>query len=261
MNRRNRMVRVASLVSVVVVGAGIWALASADRRSFLESNSGAITVLFTFVVAIATVVYAILTASLVSETKRMRQATHWPQVVVRLDTDTKHWNCLFLLVENVGAGPAVDVKFETIQDFTFKKPKDLSKVGILQNGTSSLVPGQKFETFLTTLVGELEAEPYPTAIVRSSYKDVEGNEYSTEHVLNAGDFVGLSALANEPIKEIQKDLKRIADVASRWNDWSGRLRVTSYTSAEVEEELNEVQGKAERLGRRATNPRATGEEE
>ena len=47
---------------------------------YLNQNNGAITVIFTAVVAIATVVYAILTWKLVSETRMMREVQTEPKI-------------------------------------------------------------------------------------------------------------------------------------------------------------------------------------
>ena len=51
---------------------------------FLNANSGAINVLFSFIVAFATVIYAVLTIVLVLETRRMRKSQTDPDVVVRI---------------------------------------------------------------------------------------------------------------------------------------------------------------------------------
>ena len=51
---------------------------------FLNQNSGALTVIFTAVVTISTLVYAVLTAVLVSETKKMREVQTEPKVKITL---------------------------------------------------------------------------------------------------------------------------------------------------------------------------------
>ena len=51
---------------------------------FLNQNSGAFTVIFSALVAIATIVYAILTGRLVSETRKMRGVQTEPKVSVTI---------------------------------------------------------------------------------------------------------------------------------------------------------------------------------
>lgn len=56
-----------------------------DFLEFLNRNSGALSLVFAMVVAIATVFYAILTHRLVEETERMRLAQTEPSVSVRIE--------------------------------------------------------------------------------------------------------------------------------------------------------------------------------
>jgi flagellar basal body-associated protein FliL len=55
-----------------------------DFLAFLHKNSGALIVIFTAVVTLSTVVYAILTAMLAVETKKMRQVQTEPKIEVVL---------------------------------------------------------------------------------------------------------------------------------------------------------------------------------
>lgn len=50
--------------------------------NFLNQNSGAFTVLFSFLVTIATLAYTILTWKLVSETKKMREVQTEPKISI-----------------------------------------------------------------------------------------------------------------------------------------------------------------------------------
>jgi hypothetical protein len=58
----------------------IYLISDKGVLNFLNSNSGSFNVLFAFVVAIATSVYALLTRTLVSETKKHRRFTQLPLV-------------------------------------------------------------------------------------------------------------------------------------------------------------------------------------
>ena len=83
----------------------------AEAIAFLNSSSGALTVLFTAVVAISTVAYAILTWSFVSETKRMREVQTEPKIEITLKPLDFAINIVRLHIRNIGLGPARNVKF------------------------------------------------------------------------------------------------------------------------------------------------------
>lgn len=53
-----------------------------DLLAFLNANSGALNVIFTGVVTIATAVYAVLTWKLVSETRQMREVQTEPKIEI-----------------------------------------------------------------------------------------------------------------------------------------------------------------------------------
>lgn len=59
-------------------------MTTSEVLDFLNKNSGALTVLFTAVVTISTVIYSVLTGKLVSETKRMRRVQTEPKIEVTI---------------------------------------------------------------------------------------------------------------------------------------------------------------------------------
>jgi len=68
------------IIIVLIIGA--LSYLAALNLDLLNRNSGAFTVLFSAVVALATVVYAILTWRLVTETKEMREVQTEPKIFV-----------------------------------------------------------------------------------------------------------------------------------------------------------------------------------
>ena len=68
---------------------------------FLNQNAGALTVMFTAVVTLSTVVYAILTAALVKETGRMRQAQTEPKIEITLRPSDEWINLIRLHLKNI----------------------------------------------------------------------------------------------------------------------------------------------------------------
>ncbi|MCM7083727.1 hypothetical protein, partial [Enterobacter roggenkampii] len=86
-------------------------MSTSEVLDFLNKNSGALTVLFTAVVTISTVVYSILTGKLVSETTKMRQVQTEPKIEVTIKPFDFAINIVRLHVRNIGLGPAINVTF------------------------------------------------------------------------------------------------------------------------------------------------------
>lgn len=74
---------------------------------------------FTGIVAKSTFVYAVLTWRLVSETKRLRVAQTEPMVSVTYHPREEWINFSDFRIKNVGAGPALEIKFEVEPDFEY----------------------------------------------------------------------------------------------------------------------------------------------
>lgn len=86
-------------------------MSTSEVLNFLNENSGALTVLFTGVVTISTVVYSILTGKLVSETTKMRQVQTEPKIEVTIKSFDNAINIVRLHIRNIGLGPAINVTF------------------------------------------------------------------------------------------------------------------------------------------------------
>ena len=69
-------------------------------------------VIFAGVVAASTVVYAVLTSRLVTETRRMREVQTEPRVSIRVEVDHTGRPGYELTIRNEGQGAAKNVKFE-----------------------------------------------------------------------------------------------------------------------------------------------------
>ena len=78
---------------------------------FLTKNSGALSILFSAAVTVATVVYAILTWKLVTETRLLREAQTEPRIEITAQPFETAYNLLRLQVRNTGLGPAQRLRF------------------------------------------------------------------------------------------------------------------------------------------------------
>lgn len=123
---------------------------------FLNQNSGAFAVIFSTVVATATVVYAVLTWKLVSETRKMRQAQTEPKVSVTIQPREEWISLIDMVIQNIGLGLAYNIKFEATPDFEYAKSKFLSNLGFMKNGLKYFAPNQRLQFFLTSMIENFE---------------------------------------------------------------------------------------------------------
>jgi hypothetical protein len=94
---------------------------------FLNQNSGVFTIIFSAVVAIATMVYAILTWRLVSETRKMREVQTEPKISITIQPREAWINFIDMVIQNIGLGTAYNIKFKVNTDFEYKKGNFLSE--------------------------------------------------------------------------------------------------------------------------------------
>jgi hypothetical protein len=121
----------------------------------LNRNSGVINLLFSSVVAVATVFYAILTLRLVSETRRMREVQTEPTLSVWLEPSEHGVNFLNLIIANVGQGSAQNIHLTASPDFQRMRGKYVSNLGLFKHGIKHLAPGQRIIQFLTSILDEV----------------------------------------------------------------------------------------------------------
>ena len=79
---------------------------------FVNQNSGAIQVVFSGIVTLATLIYAVLTWKLVSETRRMRKAQTDAKVTVGIRLTNRQIGFHFML--------ALDIAFASFLDQSFQ---------------------------------------------------------------------------------------------------------------------------------------------
>lgn len=138
---------------------------------FLNANAGAFNLLFSAVVAVATVVYAWLTARLVSETRRLREVQTEPTIEVTYRSHDEAMALLELVVQNIGAGPAYDVTVEfsaaPASTAATELVQRLTKINSFSRGIKVLMPRQEFKTFWTD-IRQNYAEKLKTTVVATT---------------------------------------------------------------------------------------------
>jgi len=174
----------------------------------LNVNSGAFSVVFSFIVSVATVIYAILTWKLVSETRKTRELQTRPNVFIVLQPREEWINFMDIIIQNVGPGAAWALKFEVVGDIENNLVKELLSIGFIRNGLRYLAPGQRIQSFIGTFPFQDEDKkdsPGSFTII-VSYKDSMGKEYKDIYELNLAAFLGIKQLESN-FSQLQRDIR------------------------------------------------------
>jgi len=176
--------------------------------NFLNDNSGAFIVLFSFLVAGATIVYAILTWKLVSETKKIREVQTKPDVCAYVETIGGWMPFTRLKIENIGLGPAHDIKFEINQDFEIAKDLKLSDLAYIKNGKEYLAPKQKISLFLFS---QKNIEKLKKSLeIKIKFQDILKRDFVNTFNISKEDFPGVqSELESEWFGKITDEVGQI----------------------------------------------------
>lgn len=210
-----------------------------------------LTVIFSGVVASATVVYAILTWKLVSETRRMREAQTEPKVSVCIQPREEWINFIDLVIQNIGLGPAYDIKFKISPDFEYAKDRFLSELGFMKNGISYLAPNQKIQFFLTNMIENFEEKMEKSFQVTITYKNSIGKTYEDKYPIDFSQFIGLTQLGEPPLYKIAKNIESIQKDIHYLSTGFHKMKVIRYTKEDVEEEKKE---QSDQINRRDADP-------
>lgn len=214
----------------------IW---SFNHSTFLNQNNGLITLIFAFVVAVATAVYAYLTWLLVDETKEMRKAQTEPNISITIEPREDWINFMDMKIMNIGSGPAYDIKFETTPDFECFKGKFLSKIKIMQ-GIKYLAPNQKIQFFLTSLTEDFEEKIKNPFAIKVTYKNKLDEKFTESFAIDFSQFEGMLQLGEPPLYKIANAVEDIKRNIGHLSTGVHRIKAIVYTKKDIDNEHKEM---------------------
>ena len=210
---------------------------------YLNANSGAFTVIFTGVVTISTVVYAVLTAILVKETSKMRRAQTEPKVEMVVKS-SEHWISLMRLhIKNIGLGPAYNVTFN-VSSTADKEGgqaliKDLTRANLFKKGLAYLGPGQEIIAGYSVMTQGYERKIEAVLNFKVGYRDCTQKNYSDSFNIDFTEFKGGSQIGTPPIYSISQSLEKIEktldQIATGWR----RMKVDVFSQHDRDQERKE----------------------
>lgn len=173
-------------------------MSTSEVLDFLNKNSGALTVLFTAVVTISTVVYSILTGKLVSETTKMRQVQTEPKIEVTIKPFDFAINIVRLHVRNIGLGPAINVTFNLKIISGGKTAQTLfdefAKANFLKIGLKYFGPGQECYSHYTQMTQQYNEKIESVLVIEISYQSTTGVKYIEQSIIDMSELKGVYQL-------------------------------------------------------------------
>lgn len=214
-----------------------------ETLDFLNSHSGALQVVFAGVVAIATVFYAVLTRSLVRETKRMRRAQTDAKVVMGLEPRSDWLNWIEIYVRNEGVGPATNVTFAvTMSDPASGDATLADKIrsfGFVDKGLSYMSPRQEIRSFFTSLTEDFELKMSTVLNIDIAWTNPSGDITQDRYVLDLSIFRGRSQLGEPDMHTIAKSLEKLQKDLHRVATGQDKLQVIAQDKADLRAENRE----------------------
>jgi len=230
---------------------------------YLNDNAGALTVIFTAVVTISTVVYAILTAKLVKETRQMRQAQTEPKIEITVKPKEEWINLIRLHIKNIGLGPAYNIFFdmssESNNEGIKELIKDLTRVNFSNIGLKYLGPGQELIAGDTQLTKNFEEKINAVLNFHVKYQDSIGKDYQEKFLVDFSEFKGRREIGKPHLYSIADSLeaikKSLGNIETGWK----RLQIDIYNRQDREKECKEREEWEQRVMKPDKNDAANGQ--
>jgi len=217
-----------------------------DILEFLNLNSGAVTAISTVVLTIVTFVYVLLTRSISKETEIMRKTQTEPNISAIIQADERYINWINLIIQNIGLGPAYNVKFEVNPDFEDRDRHPnpdarsinykLSDIGFIKNGLPYFAPNQKFQFYLTNLADDYQEKLKKSFEIKVTYESNIHEPYSNTYLIDFSQQSGLTQLGEPPIYTIAKNIEQIQKDINQISTGFTKLKIIRYTKEDIDEE-------------------------
>lgn len=208
--------------------------------SFLNANSGALTVIFTAVVTIATAVYALLTWQLVFETKLMRQAQTEPKIEITLKSLEIAIHITRLHVRNIGMGPALNVKLSPRIISGGESAKnliaDFTETNFFKTGVSYFSPGEERLSHYTEMTKDYDGKIESVIAFDVEYQSVTGKQYKDILSIDMSEHKGTYQLGKPHLYSIAQSLEKIQKDIDHIVSGFRRVRADVYTSTDRQAE-------------------------
>lgn len=219
--------------------------------AFLNSNSGALTVIFTAVVTISTVAYAILTWSLVSETKRMREVQTEPRIEITLKPLDFAINIVRLHIRNIGLGPAKNVKFNSHALSGGEGAENLlgefNKANFMKAGLKYFGPSNELHSGYTNITKDFDSKIESILVYDVEYESVTGKKYRDQTTIEVAELKGMNQLGKPNLYAIAQSIETIQKEFSHLVSGFKKIHADVYTTEDRNREEAKESAHIERI--------------
>lgn len=210
---------------------------------FLNKNSGALTVLFSAVVTISTVIYSVLTGKLVSETKRMRQVQTEPKIEVTIKSFDFAIHIVRLHIRNIGLGPAINLKFDLKVLSGGQAAQDLldefTQSNFFKIGLNYFGPGQERYSHYTQMTQGHDGKIESVLAIEISYESTTGVKYKEQAMIDMSELKGEYQLGTPNLYSIAKSLEKVQKDISHITSGQKKIGAQIYTAEDRQKEQEE----------------------
>ena len=199
----------------------------------LDAYDSVFTLVFSGIVSLSTIVYALLTWKLVSETRRMRKVQTEPNVSVFIKPREEWIGFVDLIIQNIGLGPAYNIKFDIKPSFESIGEDSISEIGFIKNGLNYLGPNQKIQFFLTSMTENYDDKIEKSFDINIAYDNAMGNKCKSVSRIDFSELKGLHQLGKPPLYQLVKAVEEIKSDIHRMSTGLNKLKVINYTEDEI----------------------------
>ena len=235
-----------SKINLYVIGVGIVLAVFFGIIYYITKEP---QLIFSGLVAFATLVYAYLTFLLVSLTKDMRdyqKEQREPNVKIDFQPEEDDMNFVHMVIENTGKNTAYSAKINITPDFEYYAGKKLSELPLITD-THDIPANKRISFYLTNMLQNTEEktqEPYKISV---DYKNERGETFHKELEIDLKMLSGTLYSAFNPMKDIRNSLDEINKNIRAVTNGTKKMKTVTYTKEEYETDKKEELERAKKM--------------
>jgi hypothetical protein len=232
----------------IALGIVLGAIIAATVIAGLQTSGTTFTLeklgqLASALVVLLTLGMAVLTGFLVRETRQLWVQNRLPHLVVTLEPYHRYMGFFELVIENVGSGPAYNVKTTLEPDIEVKSDGRVIKLSeISMFSLSVLKPKQRISTF----GGKYnEFSPRKTT-VSCECQDTVGERHTFINAIDIDVYDSLSGLGEDPLGKTADELEKLRRAVESFATGFKRLNVDVHSAVDRKEEARVLEERFKR---------------
>jgi hypothetical protein len=189
------------------------------------------------ILTVTTIVYARITARMLGETKKMREAQTEPHIFITAQPADSARFIKNMVIQNIGPGPAYKLEFKVEPNIEIMKGHYISDINMIKHGLRCLAPNQKIQFMVANSIEEAKKEKKTLYKVTVTYQDKNGKYYEETFVLDFAEYFGMLYTDSDPYEGIIKKLGDIQrDIHGVIKIPDSVVKVLAYSKKDMEEE-------------------------